>query len=94
MRYLLATVLAVVVSGAEAQAICGLRQTFLDSLAKNYAEHPRHIGMAENGSVVEVLVSKNGGWTILVTQPSGKTCMVAVGKSWETLPPPDEGDDT
>jgi len=39
-----------------------------------------------NGSVLEVLASKTGSWTILVTQPSGLLCVVASGEAWENFP--------
>ena len=43
------------------------------------------MGLAANGSVLEVLASKDGTWTILITSPNGTSCVVAVGDSWEAL---------
>lgn len=72
-------------TAVSAQAICSSRSNFLDNLGKRYAESPTAIGLASNGSVLEVLTSENGSWTIIITQPNGTTCMVASGESWETL---------
>ena len=38
------------------------------------------------GTMVEVLTSDKGSWTILTTLPNGLSCMVAAGKYWENLP--------
>jgi len=69
------------------QSVCGSRADFLEKLSKNYNEVPRHLGLASNGSVLEVVVnSKTRTWTIVVTMPNGTTCMVASGDSWEDVP--------
>ncbi len=69
-----------------AQTVCGERTRFIERLDQRYREAPAALGMIDNGSVLELLTSSNGTWTILVTAPSGKTCMVASGENWETLP--------
>ena len=43
------------------------------------------MGLTDKGAVLEVFASKNGSWTFLVTMPSGLTCVVASGQSWESL---------
>ena len=73
---------------ASAESICGERSRFLDQLQQQYGENPTAIGLVSNGSLLEVLTSTKGSWTILVTQPSGVTCLVASGDAWEALPPP------
>ena len=56
-------------------------------LANKYSEAPVAVGMAENGGVIEVLTSTEGGtWTIIITMPDGTSCMVAAGEDWEQLP--------
>jgi hypothetical protein len=42
--------------------------------------------------VVELLISSDGTWTILVTKPNGIACVAAVGEEWHDLelPPGDE----
>lgn len=66
-------------------ALCGKRQQILDSLENRYAESPRAMGLAGNGSVVELLTSSDGTWTILVTRPSGMACLAAAGQHWESI---------
>lgn len=70
---------------ATAQQICGERANFTLKLEKNFAEHPIAMGLTDKGAVLEVFASKNGSWTFLITMPSGLTCIVASGQSWESL---------
>jgi hypothetical protein len=74
-------------SPAAAEAVCKDRATFLGYLGDSYAEAPVAAGLARNGNVVEVLSSRDSGtWTIIVTQPSGVSCIVATGEAWQAMP--------
>ncbi len=66
---------------------CDSRDTVLAFLSDRYAEAPVAMGVARNGGLVEVLTSGTGGstFTIIVTTPDGRTCMVAAGDGWESL---------
>ncbi len=72
---------------ASAQMVCGERSVMVDGLLKNYAEAPVSIGLASNGSVIEVFASPDRSWTIVMTRPNGLSCVVAAGEDWETLVP-------
>ena len=85
-KTLLAAVLAVgIVGSASAQTICGKRDAFLTQLGKSHKEVPVAVGLLSNGSVIEVLASDDGSWTMLVTNPDGATCVLAAGEAWETV---------
>ena len=79
---------------ATAQGVCGSRKAALEYLERQYRERPRALGLAANNNVVELLVSETGSWTILVSYPSGTSCVVASGEAWANLPelaePPEE----
>jgi len=75
-------------SAADAQgnggAPCGKRDELLSHLSQKYSEKPVAMGLATNGSVVEVLSSKaSGTFTIVYTMPNGVTCLMAAGSNWE-----------
>ncbi len=76
---------AVPTLAAESRPVCSERAKFLNALSSVHSESPVAMGLGANGSVVGVLASKTGSWTILVTSPNGTTCVVAVGEGWETL---------
>lgn len=79
---------AFIVGAAQAQQICEPRGDVIRHLADNYAEAPVAMGLSSNGGVVEILTNQEKTtWTILITMPDGKTCMIAAGESWEELNP-------
>ncbi len=87
-------VLSVVASSGNAvaaqpdQTNCTDRSRALSHLSKTYQEEPVAMGLASSGGVVEVLTNDKGSsWSIIVTLPTGVTCLVASGEGWEVLQP-------
>ena len=66
--------------------MCGERRVVVENLEKTYSEAPVSIGLASNGSVIEVLASPSGSFTIILTRPNGVACVMAAGENWENLP--------
>jgi hypothetical protein len=56
-------------------------------LARQFAERPHAMGLAEDATVMELYASDKGTWTLTVTLPSGMTCLVAAGDNFESLQP-------
>ena len=77
---------------AQAQSSCEFRKSLIDKLDAGYNEQPVGIGVASTGNVVELIVSADGTWTIVVTKPNGIACVAAVGENWQSIEPqpPDE----
>lgn len=72
---------------AGAQAICAARPEIVGKLSDKHSEAPTAIGLANNGSVVEVFSSPTeNSWTIIVTTPDGISCLMASGENWESRP--------
>lgn len=77
---------AVVSQPAEAAPkLCGDRAQILERLEQAHEERPRALGLSGDGGVIEVLVSPEGGWTMLITYPRRPTCVVATGEAWQML---------
>ncbi|MEL6961972.1 MAG: hypothetical protein AAFO01_04400 [Pseudomonadota bacterium] len=56
-------------------------------LSKKYEEAPIAFGLQSNGNLLQIYTSASKHtWTVVSTTPSGKSCIVAAGKRWETLP--------
>ena len=72
---------------AQALGMCGSRTDFIKALSDKYQETGKALGIAGQVNLVEIFASKAGTWTILVTTPEGKSCIIAAGSSWEDLPP-------
>ena len=72
-------------AAAEGQK-CGARTDVLTQLKEQYKEAPSGFGMTGNGAVIELTTSDSGSWTLLLSFPTGKTCMIATGENWEGRP--------
>lgn len=69
------------------EMVCAEREALLSSLLKEYKEAPRELGLANNGSVVELLTTRDGKtWTMLMTRPDGTACVIAAGEAWDSIP--------
>lgn len=71
--------------GDPAPLPCTSYQQLARELAEHYKEHPFSGGLQMDGRLLQVFVSPGGDtWTLLSTTPSGTSCIVAVGRGWET----------
>ncbi len=61
---------------------CAKRSAILKTLSTKYGEVPIGIGLTANGSVLELVASGTGSWSVIVTDTTGTTCPVAVGEAW------------
>jgi hypothetical protein len=75
-----------VIDPAFAKINCASREIVLDHLQRQYQETPIAAGRANNGGTVEVFTNSSfTTWTIMITMPDGRTCMMAAGDSWHSL---------
>lgn len=72
---------------AESRAVCKDRGELIKVLAKKFGETQRSYGLQNDRRVLELYASPDGSWTALLTLPSGRSCVVAAGEAWTTLPP-------
>ncbi|MCG8547479.1 MAG: hypothetical protein MJE12_25055 [Alphaproteobacteria bacterium] len=87
LKFLATALIAVTVSTpALAQAACADRAVIAKQLETVHKETQQAIGLSSGGGVMEVFTSAAGTWTVLMTFPNGKTCVVAAGEAWEHLP--------
>jgi hypothetical protein len=83
-----AGILAPVGALAQQQA-CGSRQPIVDRLETKYGETRQSMGLNHNNGIVEVFASaETGTWTILITMPTGQSCLIAAGENWDIHPEP------
>lgn len=77
---------------AFAQQACAKRAVLLATLGDRYKEAPAAAGIAASGALVEVLTSADGStWTIIVSLPTGTSCLLAAGQDWQELAKPVAG---
>ena len=75
----------IILAQSQSSSICGARDDFVGQLERKYSESFKAMGLVNNGSVLEVLTSPTGSWSILVTTPQGVTCLVTAGENWEDV---------
>ena len=91
MKIVLAALAAAMVGGlgSEASAVqiqCAKHNQLVGMLAKKYSENPVAMGTVNEDRFMQLFVSPQGSWTILVTKTDGEACIVAAGSNWEKLP--------
>ena len=67
---------------AQSQMACEARDKITKTLKSDYAEMPISAGLDNAGRMIEVFASNEGSWTILLTMPTGVSCLLATGESW------------
>lgn len=85
---MIGTLIAGLSSPAEAQSRCGPHGEIIKVLAGKYQEHRRALGLINEKAVMEVYISPKGTWTMLVTDQTGTTCVLAAGDAWDEAPIP------
>ena len=84
---LMASVVVFAADAAAGQDACPARETVSEYLASEFHEEPIAMGLANNGGVIELYTSLDRTtWTIMITMPDGRSCMLAAGQAWESLP--------
>ncbi|MEM9010534.1 MAG: hypothetical protein AAGE18_04855 [Pseudomonadota bacterium] len=67
---------------------CAERAQVLDYLKDRFGEERQSMGLLQDNRVIEVFHSpETGSWTILVTSPNNRSCMIASGQHWEADAP-------
>ncbi|MEM7644169.1 MAG: hypothetical protein AAF366_16840 [Pseudomonadota bacterium] len=63
---------------------CGPRSDVVERLSTRFGETRRGIGLGTGNRILEVFASDDSGtWTVTVTLPDGRMCMIASGQAWE-----------
>jgi hypothetical protein len=71
---------------AAAQLNCAEHSKIVEFLGSHYSETLLAVGLINEAAVLEVYASERGSWTIVVTNVSGRSCVVFAGQNWEAVP--------
>jgi len=72
--------------GVQAQTVCTSYERILERFKLKFNEVPVAQGLHRNG-VIEILSSDTGTWSMILTYPDGKSCLVSSGEFWEVIKP-------
>ena len=81
-----AALLLCLAGDAAGQGRCDSRERLIALLAERYRETLIALGVDGGGGLIEVLAAADGStWTIVITSPQGRSCMVAAGEGWRAV---------
>ncbi len=81
------TALLLLALPAEAKQVCVTHDKAALELKEKFEEQVIGRGLTPNGKAMfELFVGVSGSWTVLVSEPSGRSCVVATGESWQRVP--------
>ena len=72
---------------AVGQMLCGPQNKLTDLLKQRFSEVRQGVGVSTDAQrIVELYVSPDGSWTIVVTDTHGRSCVVLAGEDWTQAP--------
>ncbi len=72
---------------ASAQQTCVTHKAATKQLEEKFDERVVGRGLANAGKAMfELFVSEKGSWTVVVSEPNGRSCILASGESWHQMP--------
>ena len=71
---------------AEAATQCGNHDKILDVLGNRFKETRRVMGVVNAKAVMEIFMSPQGTWTMVITNTSGLSCITSSGEEWQEVP--------
>lgn len=86
-------IFGLIITATQAASNCAPRADIVAGLASRYDERQVGVGLGPNGNLIEVWASAGGSFTILVSSPSGLSCMASSGHGYTTRPVEPGGED-
>ncbi len=72
---------------ANAQQACASHDEVTMQLETQFDEMIIGRGLASAGKrMLELFVSETGSWTLMISEPNGRSCVLGSGESWHQLP--------
>jgi hypothetical protein len=71
---------------ASAALQCGKHDDLAKALNTKFKETRRVMGIVNARAVMEIFMSPQGTWTMLVTDTNGTSCITASGEAWQEVP--------
>jgi hypothetical protein len=72
-----------------AEVLCAPRDEMVQRLKGQYGARLSGMGLRNVEMVMEIWTDPRGEWTLVQSYTDGKSCILAMGEGWETMPLPD-----
>jgi hypothetical protein len=73
-------------AGEAAAMQCANHDSMTKALTGKFKETRRAMGVVNSTAVMEVFMSPQGTWTVVVTDTRGIACIAASGDEWQDVP--------
>jgi len=73
---------AVESQAVETNSVCGSHKEVVHALQVAAKEQQQAAGVTSKGNLIEIWVGPRNTWSLTITFPSGKTCVLDVGNDW------------
>ena len=83
---LTSAIVAGAVGTAQAAPQCSSHDKVVDALGNKFKETRRVMGVVNSKAVMEIFMSPQGTWTMVITDTSGLSCITASGEEWQDVP--------
>ncbi|MDL2402722.1 hypothetical protein [Rhizobium mayense] len=73
-------------AASQAMLACAQRVDIVAFLDAEYSEKLSAIGQLDPKRIVEIFAAESGSWTMMITDVSGRSCVILSGQNWESIP--------
>jgi len=74
------------VAASQAMLACAKRVDLVGFLSDHLSEKLSAVGKLDPSTIVEVYSADSGNWTLMLSDVSGRSCIILSGESWESIP--------
>ena len=74
------------VAASQAMLACAKRVDLVGFLSDHLSEKLSAVGKLNPDTVVEIYAAESGNWTLMISDVSGRSCIILTGESWESVP--------
>lgn len=67
-----------------AEVVCAPKDRLEQKLRVQFGNSPMAMGVRSPSEIMEIWTSDAGDWTLVITYASGRSCIVAMGESWQS----------
>ncbi|MBB3455869.1 hypothetical protein FHT86_004168 [Rhizobium sp. BK313] len=73
-------------AASQAMLTCAERVDIVAFLDAQYSEKLSAVGQLDPKTIVEIFAAESGSWTMMITNVSGRSCIILFGQNWESIP--------
>ena len=73
-------------AASQATLACAKRVDIVAFLGDHLSEKLSAVGKLDPNTIVEIYSAESGNWTLMISDVSGRSCIILSGDTWESIP--------